>query len=126
MTTGRAGDRWRGGGSGPAIHLDRVLSSDSAKAPSEVAAELQREVGDLLDELSALGEERRAEALDEAATEAKVMARALEEVGLSSSVSEGERARREALDRDRRALARRLRAGFLGRSGEARRVARAR
>jgi hypothetical protein len=94
--------------SGPAIHLDSLLSGDSARAPSEVAAELEREVGDLLDDLGSLGEERRAEALDEAAEGAKVMDRALDEVGLSRSVSEGERARREALDRDQRALSRRF------------------
>lgn len=94
--------------SGPAIHLDRMFSSDSEKAPADVAAELSREVGDLLDDLSSLGEKRRAEVLDEAAANEKAMARALEEVGLSSSVSEGERARREALDRDRRALYRRF------------------
>lgn len=91
---------------GPAIHLDWLLSGDSSKAPAEVAQELEREVGELIDELCALGEKRRAEVLDEAASNANAMASALEEVGLS--ISEGEQARREALDRDRRALDRRF------------------
>lgn len=94
--------------SGPAIHLDQLLSGDREKAPSEVAAELEREVGELLDDLGSLGDRRRAEVLDESALDAKVMARAFEEVGLARSVSEGERARREALDRDRRGLDRRF------------------
>lgn len=105
--------------SGPAIHLDQALAGDSSKTAGEVAAELQREVGELLDELGALGEKRRAEVLDAAELDAKVMARALEEVGLARAVSEGERARREALDRDRRSLDRRYSRWFPAPLGEA-------
>jgi Mg-chelatase subunit ChlD len=93
---------------GPALHLDAAFSSDRDKSASEIAADLEGEVGHLLDEIGAIGKKRHAGALDAAALESQVMAQALEEVGLPGSVSEGERARREALDRDRRSLERRF------------------
>jgi Mg-chelatase subunit ChlD len=91
---------------GPAIHLDAVSSMDEGRDPSEVAAELSREVGGLLDELDALSRERHVHAMESARDAAQAEAQALAEMGLSGAtlVSEGERARREVLDRDRSAL----------------------
>lgn len=86
---------------GPAVHLLDPFDGDRQRSAAEVASELGRDLGGLLDELGALDRKHHAEALETAAEEA----RALAEVGLdASSLSEGERARRELLDRDRQAL----------------------
>lgn len=85
---------------GPAIHLEAVPAADRAKSRSVLAAELEQQLGGLLDELGGLGQARHIDALEAAHAETE----ALEEIGVPGAVSEGRQARRELLDRDRRAL----------------------
>lgn len=81
-----------GADEGAALHLP----PDADGTPEGLADAL----AGLLDELAAMEEGRPADALDEA----EVRRDARREVGLSEAETEGERAWREALDRDRRAL----------------------
>lgn len=89
---------------GPALHLEAILEADRDKTDREVAASLGAELGGMLDELGALERKRHAEVMEADAHDAHD-AEAHAELGLAAPhVSEGERARRELLDRDRRAL----------------------
>lgn len=91
----------RGGDRGPAIHLDALISGDRDKSAADLGAELTAQLGDLLDELGELGRKRHIEAMEGVDADAQALA----EMGLpADAVPERERARRELLDRDRRAL----------------------
>ena len=83
---------------GPPIHL----AAPAPARPAEEAQALTGLVGDLLEELAALGRGRDIEALERLAAEEEARG----ELGLSpQALGEGERARREALHKDHRALA---------------------
>lgn len=91
----------RGADRGPAIHLDALISGDRDRSAADLGTELTAQLGELLDELGELGRKRHIEAMEGVDADAQ----ALVEVGLpADAVPERERARRELLDRDRRAL----------------------
>ncbi len=89
---------------GPAIHLPKGAVRGATTA--ERADALSAMVGTLVEDLAALGKQHDVEALEALDHEA----RARREVGLDDKVdlTEGERAKAEALQRDRRALERRF------------------
>ena len=88
---------------GPAIHLP--MGAFGAKTMTERASLLRDAVGTLVEDLASLGKQHDVEALEALDLES----RARHELGLADEIdlSEGERAKTEALQRDRRALERR-------------------
>jgi len=89
---------------GPALHLP--VDALPGKTATQRADALRVTVGTLVEDLAALGKQNDVEVLEALDLEA----RARHDVGLSDAVdlSEGERAKTEALRRDRRALERRF------------------
>jgi hypothetical protein len=80
------------------------LPDGPKRSPQALAQEIEREIGPVLDELESIEKERDVAALETLDDEA----RARREVGLDETANEGDRARIEALHRDRTALAARF------------------
>lgn len=101
------------------VGLPVHLPDMGLKNPHAVARELSREVGPLVEELAALERQRDLAALEQLDLEAQ----ARREAGVDEGAHEGERARIEALARDRSALLSRFARWFPEPSGVARGVA---
>lgn len=98
---------------GARIHAPEPHDGDPADAAPESFGELAGELGSLVEEIDALARKRTSGAEGAAATEMGTPdGSALAEVGLGGSETEGQRAQREARERDERALATRFDAWF--------------
>lgn len=95
---------------GASFFLEEKRVSDSKKPREELLRELSLEVGELVGELSSLSEKRHALAIEMAELGFSANAEALREMGLSADIlaSEGQKAMREAMARDRLSLEKRF------------------
>jgi hypothetical protein len=95
--------------SGPSVHVD-VEQEDKSLSLEARVAKLRAELGGLVDDLDSLAKERSVAAIEAAVADADTQmekARAEVELGVTSESSvagEGQRALREAADRDRRSV----------------------
>ncbi len=90
--------------------LEEKRALDSKKTKQDLIAELSRDVGDLVNELDGLSQRRHALTIEMAELGEQSNLEALQEVGLSAGHlrSEGQKAKREAISRDRIALEKRF------------------